>query len=152
MWVLMHPQKTQREIARDLGYTEAWLSTLMASDIFKDRMAEMQDTYHSTVFLGIRSRAEMVATLALNRMEEALTGDDVSPGYALEAATKLLQYVDRATTPTANAQGVVVNVGIATEIHSALASIETAARSLPAPVPVETPDAESQPRLVVEPA
>lgn len=127
MWVAMNPNKTQRQIAKDLGYSESWLSTLMASDMFQARLNKLRETYHSTVMIGVRSRAEAVATLALNRLLELMDGDDeLPPGFYLEAATKLLEWGGHnGNTPNAPG-GIQVNLNIATEIQAAVASLKNA--------------------------
>lgn len=144
MWAMLNPQKTQRELARDLGYSESWVSTLMATDMFKERLKSLKDTYHSTAFVGVTSKVEAAATLALNRMIEVLENDrenQLSPTYILEATSKLLERFEKVTQPQqAPAQGgVTVNVGIAQEIHSALESVKTAQQQLP-PLDHQDPD------------
>lgn len=135
MWAMLNPQKTQRELARDLGYSESWVSTLMATDMFQERLKSLRDTYHSTSFVGVQSKVEAAATLALNRMIEVLENDrenQLSPTYILEATSKLLERFEKINGEQSPQQqnGVTVNVGIAQEITAALSSVKSAQQQL----------------------
>lgn len=160
MWILLNPHKTQRELARDLGYTEAWLSTLINTDMFQERLKALRDTYHSTAFVGVRSKAEAAATLALDRLTEVLENDvehDLSPSFILEATTKLLSHVGGLSDPrqAPGSGGVTVNVGIAQEIATAMQHVRQAQSQLP-PIeePARSPDSleETSEAPVLEPA
>lgn len=125
-WALLNPSKTQRELARDLGYSESWLSSLMSSDMFQDHYRKLQETYHSTAFLSIKSKTETAATLAINRLTDILENDRenvASPGYILEAAVKLLERLEKmsaAEAGPAQHPGMAINITLAQEIHTAL--------------------------------
>lgn len=41
--ILAHPEFSQGQLAREFGYTQSWLSQVMASDAFKSRLAERKD-------------------------------------------------------------------------------------------------------------
>lgn len=149
MWVLLNPHKTQREIAKDLGYTEAWVSTLMATDMFKEKMKELQETYHATAFIDVRSKTEAAANMALDRLIHVLENDrenKLTPTYILEATNKLLERFDKIQQAGQGAPqqagGVTVNIGVAAEIQQALQSVNAARAQLP---PLEHKD-DPEPR------
>lgn len=128
LWVLLNPDRTQRQVAKDLGYSEGWISTLMASDMFRERLAELRQTYHATAFVGVRSKTEAAANMALSRLIEVLEKPEenaVTPGFYLEAATKLLEKMPGAESQPPGG-GIQVNVNVAEEIQQAMVSLRHA--------------------------
>ncbi len=93
LYMALNPHKTQREVARELGLTEAWVSIIANSNIFQERVRKMRDTYEGTVFANVQEKTQAACDLALNRLLESLDTDDVPPGFALDAATKLLDRI-----------------------------------------------------------
>lgn len=128
MHLLLFPDKSQREIAKMLGYTEAWLSTLINSDMFQERYKKLKDNYHSTAFIGLRSKTEAAASMAVDRLVEILENDQekaLTPSFILEATTKLLSHMEKYEEPPhAPDKGFNVNVTIAGEIQNALVAVD----------------------------
>lgn len=134
MWMLMHPDKSQREIAADFGMSESWLSTLISSDMFQSQIEHLRQTYHSTAMIGLRSRAEGAATMALNRLIEVLENSEehqLTPSFYLEAATKLLEKMSNGEDAKSISPGVQVNVNVAEEIKQAMLHLGEAKKATP---------------------
>lgn len=108
MYMLLHPKKTQGEIARDLGYTQAWVSTVVNSDMFQKKYAESRDVYEGTVFISLQEKTTAAAQMALDRLMTNLEDShDLDPGFYLEAVNKLLQRLEPPKTPAATALNMV---------------------------------------------
>lgn len=127
MHLLLFPNKSQREIAKMLGYTEAWISTLINSDMFQERFKKLKDDFHSTAFIGLRSKTEAAASMAVDRLVDILEHDQehkLSPGFILEATTKLLQHMEKyQESPKPPSDGLTLNVTLAGEIQNALVAV-----------------------------
>lgn len=130
MHLLLFPDKSQRELAKMLGYTEGWLSTLINSDMFQERFKKLRDTYHSTAFIGLRSKTEAAASMAVDRLVELMENDQekaLSPSFILEATTKLLSHMEKyEEPPKAPSDGFSVNITLAGEIQNALVAVNNA--------------------------
>lgn len=72
LYILMNPEMKRGEIARDLGYSESWLSVIMSSDIFKSRMASLQEEYLAAAFANIENKLDATLGMALDRIMEQL--------------------------------------------------------------------------------
>jgi hypothetical protein len=83
--LIARPMATQREVARHFGYTEAWVSQVMASDSFKKRFAERRDTLVDPMITkSLEHLFEGVGRLSLAIVEEKLEATR-DPDLAIKA-------------------------------------------------------------------
>lgn len=72
-FILMNPQARQGDLARRYGYTESWISNVMASDAWKSAMAKRRaEVVDPTLVATISERFEGLATRSLERLMERL--------------------------------------------------------------------------------
>lgn len=86
--ILMNPGIKQREIAIAMGYTEAWISTVMCSDAFQAYLAKRQaEVIDPEITMTLRERATGVATRSMQVLMEKLAkpADAISDGLVLRA-------------------------------------------------------------------
>jgi hypothetical protein len=86
--ILMNPGIKQKEIAIAMGYTEAWISTVMCSDAFQAYLAKRQaEVIDPEITLTLRERATGVATRSMQVLMEKLAkpADAISDGLVLRA-------------------------------------------------------------------
>ncbi len=114
--IIANPGLNQGELARTFGYTEGWVSQVMSSDAFKERLAERKkQLVDPSIVASIEERFEAVARLSLERLKEKLersaapTLDTIMAGANL--ASRALGYGAR---PDPRAQ---VNVAVQTVVH-----------------------------------
>jgi hypothetical protein len=99
-YMLLNPTKSQGEIARDLGYTQSWVSTIVNTDMFQQKYAAARQTYEGTVFISLHEKTTSAAHMALDRLMEKLESENtLGPDFYLDATNKLLQ---RLTPPSSN--------------------------------------------------
>lgn len=67
-WLILNPEKTQGECAREFGVTEAWLSTVVNSDCFRARWAERRAAMAAGVDQTLMGAAREVALKGLARL------------------------------------------------------------------------------------
>lgn len=72
MWLLLNPSKPQGDCARELGYTQGWVSQIISSDLFQSRILELRHEDFSVSVLSIREKLNATASLGLDRMIEKL--------------------------------------------------------------------------------
>ena len=71
-WMLSNPGRSLRDCADELGYTQAWLSTVIHTDIFQAHIAELQHAADVIVVTDIPTQLRGIAALALTRLGETL--------------------------------------------------------------------------------
>ena len=71
-WELQNPEKSMGDCALYFGVTEPWLSVIRNSDIFKEYAALRRGEHSENVSLSIVERAEAVAGVSLEVLEERI--------------------------------------------------------------------------------
>jgi len=71
-FLISNPSLKRGEIAREFGVTEAWLSTIIHSDIFQARLADRQDEFFSEAIVPLSAKIEALAYKALDVVEDHL--------------------------------------------------------------------------------
>ena len=87
--IVANPMITQNELAAVFGYTPAWISTIMASDAFKERLAGRRGEMVDPVVLAtVEDRFEALAQRSLEVLQEklAMPAASVPDQLALQAA------------------------------------------------------------------
>lgn len=88
-WILANPGGTLREMGAHFGYSPAWISMVLNSDMFKAYMAERLKDVHAAVTQDIPTMLRGTAALAIERMNEVLENTD-DPDLIVEAFDKVL--------------------------------------------------------------
>lgn len=144
-WMIANPQLALRECAAHFGYTRAWLSTLIHSDIFQARLREKQEAVFSGIKEDIATKLGALADVGVERLQEKLeTSDD--PKLIMEATKLALsslgfgQKTNASAPGTQNAQNIQNNYYVASSADLSAARERmrevgsVSSPSLPAPV------------------
>lgn len=112
-WMLMNPDKSLRECADNFGYTQAWLSTLIHSDIFQAQLAKRQEGIRARIADSIPQKMRMAADIGVEKLATALEQSE-DPEFILDATDKLLHRLGYApqkapSQPALSGQGNVQN-------------------------------------------
>lgn len=91
-WMLVNPEQPLRMCAAHFGYSQAWLSSLIHSDLFQARLKEKQDAIMSNIAGDITSKLKVTADLALDRINTQLEISS-DPRFNLEAAKLALTHL-----------------------------------------------------------
>jgi hypothetical protein len=85
-FIIAHPGVTQRDLAARYGYTEGWVSNVMASDAWQSAMAARRSELVDPVLAAtLEERFRGVTFLSLKRLEEKLSAPQVSDQVVLRA-------------------------------------------------------------------
>jgi hypothetical protein len=67
--IIATPEITQRELSRQFGFTEAWMSIIINSDAFQERLAERKGVLvDPKITASIEARVDALAKRALDRL------------------------------------------------------------------------------------
>ena len=88
-WLLVNPDRPLRDAAAYFGYTQAWISTIIHSDVFQAKLLTRQNAVFVQVSQSIPAKLGAAVNIALERMTEKLELCD-DPKYLLDATDKLL--------------------------------------------------------------
>lgn len=141
-WLIMNPDRPMRDAAAYFGYTQAWLSTIVHSDIFQAKLSDRQDEVFANVASDLPAKLRAATDLALSGLTEKLetTGD---AKFLLDATDKLLHRMGYAPASARNPVGVTqVNNTQINNTYSVCADDLAQARALakaraPAPLLIE---------------
>ena len=84
-WLILNPDKSQGDCARSLGYTEAWLSTVINSNLFRARLAMLQQEKRESGIFTIVEKLAGLADLAIDRTLKSVECS-TDPAFVLSAA------------------------------------------------------------------
>jgi len=119
--ILQNPAITQREIAKEYGYTEAWVSIIINSDAFQARLAERKAQLVDPIITAtLEDRFKGLANLSLNILEEKLEA-----GRSAELALKALEISTKAAGFGANSAKVAVQQNFVIQVPTKSADAET---------------------------
>lgn len=77
--LIASPMLNQGEVARYFGYTEAWMSQIVSSDVFKERLAERKGELTDPVVIrSLNERFEAIARRSMDRLMEKIEANSVS--------------------------------------------------------------------------
>jgi len=71
-WELQHPDRKLYECAAELGVTQAWLSTIRNSDVYREYAAARRADHNGTVSTSIVDRVEDVAGISLSVLKKRI--------------------------------------------------------------------------------
>lgn len=83
--ILANPEVSQEALATTFGFTQGWVSRVIASDAFQSRLAERKEQLvDPTIAKNLDERLKSLATQSLEIVARKLESAD-SAAYALEA-------------------------------------------------------------------
>lgn len=107
-WILTNPEKRLKDCAQEFGLTQAWLSCIVHSDAFQEKLKERQDECFSSVVVGLRERLAGVAQAAVERLGEKVEQSQ-DPNFLLKAADMTLKNLNPHGVGGLGGSGVTVN-------------------------------------------
>ncbi len=85
-YIIANPQVSQGALAARYGYSQSWISNVMASDAWKSQFAARRaEVVDPVLGLSMNERFEAMATRSLERLMEKLDQPQVSDNVVLKA-------------------------------------------------------------------
>ena len=105
-FILANPRVKRRDVAREFGVSEAWLSTIVHSDAFQAKLRERTDEVFSECLVPLTEKISSLAEASLERLAEKLPAMDSEGLFrTAEMTLKMAGYGSRHTpSPTVNLQ------------------------------------------------
>jgi hypothetical protein len=96
-WLIANPDRSQGECAQAFGITQAWLSVIVNSDIFREYLQQRLNEVSTPVMFTLREKLMGVAHRAVEKLGAAVDNSQ-DPEFILEAADKTLHRLGYAPT------------------------------------------------------
>lgn len=88
-WMIANPQLSMAECARQFGYTQSWLSTMVHSNLFQARLKEKQDHVFANLAGTLNEKLAAGADIGVTKLIEKLeTSED--PKFIKETTNMML--------------------------------------------------------------
>ena len=96
-WLIANPDRSQGECAAAFGITQAWLSVVVNSDIFREYLQSRLNEVSTPVMYSLREKLMGVAHRAVEKLGNCVDNSQ-DPEYILAAADKALHRLGYAPT------------------------------------------------------
>ena len=117
-WLIANPERTQGDCAAAFNLTQAWLSTLLNSDMFKAKITERLAELGEGVREIIKLKMTHAADIAMDRTIEKLT-EGASDDFLTQTRDTLLTrlgYVDKPMNGGNGHAPINLNIGISADL------------------------------------
>lgn len=109
-WLITYPDRSLRDCSAYFGVSQSWLSVVIHSDIFQEKLRQRQEEVFSATVQNIRTKLEGVAHVALDRLGEMVDSSS-DADFILDAADRALHRLGYAPQPK-HAQAAVQNTQV----------------------------------------
>ena len=144
-WMLQNPHLTQGDCALFFDKTEAWLSSVINSDLFREYKSRRFADHHENVSHSVIERVSGLAGLSLEVLHERIEAEkkDIPLGIVLDSATLMLKSMGFGPKATpAQAPSATINVNLNGAPAEVLAQARDDLRKTHVENTVEAEDAE----------
>lgn len=103
-WLVMNPDRSLRELADHMGYTQSWVSTILHSDLFQLALKDRQLSVAARVVGSIPEKLRRAADIATDKLAD-MVADSEDPEFILDATDKILHRMGYAPQSARNPAG-----------------------------------------------
>lgn len=106
-WLVLNPERSLGECAKEMGFTQSWLSVVVHSDMFQAAYKEVCEQRHCEAVHTIVNELGGLAALGIAKMAEKIESGAASERLLTEATRTALEglgYIGRASGGGASAQ------------------------------------------------
>jgi hypothetical protein len=90
-WLVTNPNRTLGDCALFFGFTQAWLSQIIHSDLFQARYREEMAALGEDVYQNVGSKLKAIAALALDKQIAILERGKPSERFLIDAGSLALK-------------------------------------------------------------
>lgn len=101
-FLVCNPHLRLRDVAAHFNVSQSWLSIIIHSDAFQEKLAELQEKDYIMSIQPLREKMRGIASMALDKVAEELDNPNVTLTAAVEIGSTFLDrlgYGPKATTP-----------------------------------------------------
>lgn len=88
-WLVLNPEKSQREMADHFGFTQSWVSSILHSDLFQAALKEKQLAVFARVAESIPQKLARAADISIEKLTEKIEASE-DPEFLLDATDRIL--------------------------------------------------------------
>jgi hypothetical protein len=88
-WMIANPQRSMADCAREFGYTQSWLSTMVHSNLFQARLKEKQDHVFADLAGTLNDKLAAGADIGVTKLIEKLEVSE-DPKFIKETTNMML--------------------------------------------------------------
>ncbi|HYE38143.1 hypothetical protein [Methylocaldum sp.] len=103
-WMITNPEKALRECADYFGYSQAWLSTLIHTDLFQAKLKERQEQVFSHIASSVPEKLNALADVVTEKLTTTLQRTE-DPKFVLDAFDKIMHRAGYAPASQKNPGG-----------------------------------------------
>ncbi len=142
-WMLQNPHLTQGQCALYFDKTEAWLSSVINSDLFREYKSRRFTQHHENVSHSVIEHVSGLAGLSLEVLRERIQDerDDIPLGIVLDSATLMLKSMGYGPKPTAAAPAATIHLNVNGASAEVLAEARSTLRQIHEDNTIEADDA-----------
>ena len=107
-WMITNPERKLRDCAAAFGVSQAWLSTVIHSDIFQARLAERQERVFVAIASDIPEKLRALGHIAVEKLQDKLESAE-DPDFVLDAFDKVMHRLGYAPKEKAEPTAVTLN-------------------------------------------
>lgn len=100
-WLIENPERSLRQCADHFGYTQSWLSRLIHSDLFQNKLRDRQDAVFVSVAQDIPAKLRSLADISIERVCE-LVAETESPDILVDVFDKTMHRLGYAPSSARN--------------------------------------------------
>jgi len=100
-WLIENPELSLRQCADYFGYTQSWLSRLIHSDLFQNKLRDRQDAVFVSVAQDIPAKLRSLADISIERVCE-LVATTESPDVMVDVFDKTMHRLGYAPSSVRN--------------------------------------------------
>jgi hypothetical protein len=124
-WLIANPEKPLSHCAAHFNVTAAWLSTIIHSDVFRDKFGERQEAVFGAVMMDIPAKLKGLADAVMDKLAEDIqTSTTEHKDFHLDAFDKIMHRAGyapaSARSPAPPSVHLTVNAAILAEARKAM--------------------------------
>jgi hypothetical protein len=137
-WMIANPTRSLAACAQEFGYTQAWLSTMIHSNLFQARLREKQDVLFGDLATSLNDKLAAGADIGVTKLVTQLEKSE-DPKFIKETTTMMLDKLGFGASNRVGGPGVVHNAPVQQNYYMASAAdlAEARGRIMHAPEPVQ---------------
>jgi hypothetical protein len=146
-WMIANPTRSLAACAQEFGYTQAWLSTMIHSNLFQARLREKQDTLFGDLTTSLNDKLAAGADIGVTKLVEKLEKSE-DPKFIKETTAMMLEKLGFGAATRVSGASTVHNAPVQQNYYMASAADLAEARgrimSAPAPAQISPPEQDGE--------
>jgi hypothetical protein len=146
-WMIANPQRSLAACAQEFGYTQAWLSTMIHSNLFQARLREKQDVLFGDLATSLNDKLAAGADIGVTKLVSQLERSE-DPKFIKDTTTMMLDKLGFGASARLGTPNTIHNAPVQQNYYMASAADLAEARgrimSVPEPHQISAPEQDGE--------